>query len=89
MDSEYKTYSRAIARGTDGPPMDIIYVNQGLILGNQGRHKESIELFRKSLKIADSYDAHYNLGISLGRMGLKEEAAREFTLAERFMRQGL
>lgn len=85
-DREYQTYKQAIAKGTAIPPMDIIYVNQGLILGSRGRHDEAARLFRESLRIADSYDAHYNLGVSLSNIGLSDEAAEEFRKAQQLRR---
>jgi Tfp pilus assembly protein PilF len=85
-DMEYQTYERAMAKGKAVPPMDIIYVNQGLILGSRGRHEEASKLFKESLRIADSYDAHYNLGVSLGNIGLSDEAAEEFRRARQLRR---
>lgn len=77
-DKEDETYSTAMARGKASPPMDMVYINQGLIYGKQGKYEESVALFKQALKIRNSYEAHYNLSVSYNSMGLYENAAREY-----------
>jgi tetratricopeptide (TPR) repeat protein len=58
-----------------------IWCNLGIIAAANGLHEQSEICLNRSLKLAESVEAHTNLGDLYIRLGKKEEAAEEFRRA--------
>lgn len=58
----------------------------GVSLYVMGRHKESIECYKKGLKIdPNNIDLHHNMACSLIALGKEEEAMEHMYLAGEFL----
>jgi len=65
------------------PTPEKVYLNLGLLYDSQGRDREAVESFRKSVGIDPQYyKAHFHLASTLDRIGNLVEAAREYEVAE-------
>jgi superkiller protein 3 len=65
------------------PTPELVWLNLGLLYVSEGREAEAVEAFRKSVEINPKYyKAHYELALTLERLGQLEEAIREFEVAE-------
>jgi arylsulfatase A-like enzyme/tetratricopeptide (TPR) repeat protein len=64
------------------PNQSEIHNNVGLVRMEQGEIDGAISSYRQAISLRPGYArAHYNLGLALQKMGLAEEAQREFALA--------
>jgi tetratricopeptide (TPR) repeat protein len=84
LDEAIKNYREALAIA----PNDIFAANVRCKLGKNldraGQPAEAEKEYREALRIApDFFLAHYNLGILFGRLGRREEAIEQFTIALR------
>ncbi|MEE9200738.1 MAG: tetratricopeptide repeat protein, partial [Candidatus Brocadiales bacterium] len=58
------------------------WLSEGLALGEEGRHKESLGFFAKAVRIYPvHFEAWYNMGMAQAKLGKYEEAVASFNMA--------